>query len=75
MASPQSLDTDVEILSEVPFFAGFSHEQLKLIAITGYGGEKNRQRAKKAGFDLHVTKPVSYEELARVFRASLSIRT
>jgi CRP-like cAMP-binding protein len=34
MSSPQSLDTDVEILSEVPFFAGFSHEQLKLIAIS-----------------------------------------
>jgi two-component system, chemotaxis family, CheB/CheR fusion protein len=50
-------------------------KQIKLIAITGYGGEKNRQRAKKAGFDLHVTKPVSYEELVRVFRASLSIRT
>jgi PAS domain S-box-containing protein len=48
-----------------------SGKQIKLIAITGYGGEKNRQRARKAGFDLHVTKPVSYEELVRVFRASL----
>jgi PAS domain S-box-containing protein len=45
-------------------------KRIKLIAITGYGGEKNRQRARKAGFDLHVTKPVSYEELVRVFRAS-----
>jgi CheY-like chemotaxis protein len=40
---------------------------VKLIAMTGFGGEKNRRRAKQAGFDVHVTKPISYEQLARVF--------
>ena len=34
MASPQTLDTDVDILREVPFFAGFSEEHLKLIAFS-----------------------------------------
>jgi PAS domain S-box-containing protein len=42
-------------------------KDIKLIAITGFTGETNRQRAKRAGFDLHVTKPISYEQLARAF--------
>jgi len=42
-------------------------KHLKLIAITGYGGEAHRRRAKSAGFDMHVVKPISYEQLARVF--------
>ena len=40
---------------------------LKLIALTGFGGDKYRRRAKEAGFDMHVVKPISYEELVRVF--------
>jgi PAS domain S-box-containing protein len=42
---------------------------LKLVAITGYGGEAHRRRARSAGFDMHVVKPISYEQLARVFNA------
>jgi CRP-like cAMP-binding protein len=34
MSSLQSLDTDVDVIGKVPFFAGFSREQLKLIAIS-----------------------------------------
>ena len=45
-------------------------KNLKLIAITGYGGEVHRRRAKSAGFDMHVVKPISYEQLARVFSGS-----
>jgi signal transduction histidine kinase len=37
-----------------------------LVAVTGYGGERERQRSRKAGFDAHLVKPVSYEDLARV---------
>ena len=44
-------------------------KHLKLIAITGYGGDTHRRRAKSAGFDMHVVKPISYEQLARVFSA------
>jgi PAS domain S-box-containing protein len=40
---------------------------LKLIALTGFGGDKYRRRAREAGFDLHVVKPISYEQLVRVF--------
>jgi PAS domain S-box-containing protein len=32
--------------------------ELKLIALTGWGGEGDVQRAREAGFDHHVTKPV-----------------
>ncbi len=39
--------------------------RFKLVAITGYGQEKDRRLALEAGFDLHVTKPVVYDQLAR----------
>lgn len=31
--------------------------QLRLIALSGFGGEQERQRALAAGFDRHLTKP------------------
>lgn len=37
-----------------------------LVAITGYGTSNDRRRAKDAGFDAHLTKPVSSRELAEV---------
>lgn len=33
-------------------------ERLKLVAVTGYGQDKDRQRAKDAGFREHVVKPI-----------------
>jgi CheY-like chemotaxis protein len=33
--------------------------KLPLIAISGYGATEDRARARRAGFDLHLTKPVS----------------
>src|SRR5262249_42183157 len=36
-----------------------------LVAITGYGYEADRQRARKAGFDHHLVKPVDPEDLKR----------
>lgn len=36
---------------------------VRLIALTGYGQEEDRRRAKEAGFDAHLTKPVDPEEL------------
>ena len=44
--------------------AEFGPEPL-LIAATGYGQESDRIRATKAGFDLHLVKPVSVSELVR----------
>jgi two-component system CheB/CheR fusion protein len=34
-----------------------------LIAVTGYGQEQDRRRAKEAGFDYHLTKPVCLDSL------------
>lgn len=39
---------------------------LLLIAVTGWAGEGNRQRAMEAGFDHHFTKPVKTDELLTI---------
>ncbi len=41
----------------------------RLVAMTGYGAEDDRRRAREAGFDLHLTKPVDLEELERLLVA------
>jgi CheY-like chemotaxis protein len=38
---------------------------LRLVALTGYGGPEGRNRALAAGFDVHLVKPVQPDELAR----------
>jgi CheY-like chemotaxis protein len=35
----------------------------RLIALTGWGAESDRQKSRAAGFDAHLTKPVSVELL------------
>lgn len=40
-----------------------SLRQPLLLALTGYGQEQDRTRAREAGFDLHLTKPVNPEQL------------
>jgi CheY-like chemotaxis protein len=35
----------------------------RLIAVTGYGQEEDRRRARQAGFDHHLTKPVDPDAL------------
>ncbi len=37
-----------------------------LVAVTGYGQPEDRQRALSAGFDVHLTKPVDFDELTRI---------
>jgi signal transduction histidine kinase len=41
----------------------------RLVALTGYGREEDRERAKRAGFDSHLTKPAGPRELRRVLRS------
>jgi CheY-like chemotaxis protein len=36
---------------------------MRLVALTGYGQEADRERAQAAGFDRHLTKPVDLDEL------------
>jgi CheY-like chemotaxis protein len=38
---------------------------IRLIAVTGYGRSDDRARARDAGFDDHLTKPVDYAVLER----------
>jgi PAS domain S-box-containing protein len=38
----------------------------RLIAVSGYGQEEDQRRAREAGFDLHLTKPVDLDELLRL---------
>lgn len=40
-----------------------------LVALTGYGGDESEARAREAGFDEHLTKPVAYTDLERVLGA------
>ena len=39
-----------------------------LIALTGYGSEKDRERTKEAGFDTHLVKPIEPSDLQRELR-------
>ena len=39
-----------------------------LVAVTGFGGAEDRRKAKEAGFDTHLTKPVSPEALREVLQ-------
>jgi CheY-like chemotaxis protein/anti-sigma regulatory factor (Ser/Thr protein kinase) len=43
---------------------------MRLVALTGYGGDEDYKRTAAAGFDLHLVKPVDIETLERVFRDS-----
>jgi two-component system, sensor histidine kinase len=42
-----------------------------LIALTGYGAQEDQRRAIEAGFDQHMTKPVSFQDMSRAL-ASLT---
>jgi len=37
-----------------------------LVAMTGYGQERDRQLARDAGFDHHLVKPADLDELLRI---------
>ena len=38
-----------------------------LVALTGFGQEQDREKATRAGFDAHLTKPIDGAALAGVF--------
>jgi len=39
----------------------YSYDELRLIALTAYGEDKDRVRSRQAGFDAHILKPVSMD--------------
>jgi PAS domain S-box-containing protein len=49
-------------------------QQVVLIALTGWGARGDLIRAEDAGFDQHLTKPVSVEALERAFRTVAGAR-
>jgi CheY-like chemotaxis protein len=43
--------------------------ELRLIALTGYGQECEREHSRKVGFDVHLVKPVDFDTLRRAIEA------
>jgi two-component system, chemotaxis family, CheB/CheR fusion protein len=48
-----------------------SNRNVVLVAVTGYGLPADRLKSAEAGFDHHLTKPVDYEALIRLFGAGI----
>lgn len=44
-------------------------DSVLIVAITGWGQEEDRRRAREAGFDHHFTKPVDYEALLELIES------
>lgn len=42
---------------------------VKLVALTAWGDEQSRTKARAAGFDLHLTKPANIAELVKIARS------
>jgi DNA-binding response OmpR family regulator len=49
-------------------------EAVLLVAITGWGQEEDRRRAREAGFDHHFTKPADFERLVSLLGDELKAR-
>jgi CheY-like chemotaxis protein len=45
-------------------------EDTILVAVSGYGAPENRARAKEAGFDFYLVKPVDYANLEQLLQQS-----
>jgi CheY-like chemotaxis protein len=44
-------------------------KHILLVAVTGWGQERDRREAQDAGFDLHLTKPVGFDVLEKLIAA------
>ena len=66
-------DMDGFELAEAARRLGFAG---RLVALTGYGQERDKRRALDAGFDMHLTKPISLDELEHALAspAPLAVR-
>jgi CheY-like chemotaxis protein len=45
------------------------HRSTGLVAVSGFGREEDRVRARDAGFDRHLTKPLGVEDLDQLLRS------
>jgi signal transduction histidine kinase/CheY-like chemotaxis protein len=53
---------------------GTGHDRMVLIALTGYGQPDSLRRAREAGFDEYVTKPIAPEQLERLMDVAIAAR-
>jgi len=49
-------------------------KSILLVALTGWGQEKDRQQSAASGFDLHFVKPVEFDKLVMVLNTGANIR-
>lgn len=49
--------------------------RMTLVAVTGYGQEQDRERARRAGFDHHLVKPADTTVLASLLEAAAEAAT
>jgi DNA-binding response OmpR family regulator len=52
--------------SGLDLIAKFRWHSVKSIALTGYGSEEDVRASLDAGFDMHITKPVTFTQLVQV---------
>ena len=49
-------------------------KEMRLIAITGYGQQSDRERSREAGFDEHMVKPVEWQKLEELLTSLMKRR-
>jgi CheY-like chemotaxis protein len=45
-----------------------SADDVQLVAVTGYGRPEDRTRALEAGFDVHMVKPIDFDQIAQILQ-------
>ena len=48
----------------------FGERKPRLVATSGYGQKRDRERSRLAGFDYHLVKPVNHAELLNILSAN-----
>ena len=85
IATADELQPDAAIIDiGLPHYDGYEvakrlrsnaeRSHMLLIALTGYGSQEAREKAKKAGFDEYLVKPVSPRDLAELIELRLDAR-
>jgi PAS domain S-box-containing protein len=63
-----------EVARHIRAFADPALPPIRLVAMTGYGSQEDRERALAAGFDAHLIKPVDCDELVRTISGARDTR-
>jgi len=49
------------------------HQAIKIVAVTGWGQEADKQKSRAAGIDVHLVKPVDAAELRSALAGSATL--